>query len=366
MNCLHPVFIPNPRRALGPSPKGRASFYERFASSSPDSSYHPLRNPNSHLDDDLYTLCTSEEVIAVPCRRCSACLRSRAAEWRSRLVREAAYHQSLGHICHFVTLTYDNTTIDRALATYKHDMALFYDRLRSRFRRSIPHFSIGELGDKRGRFHVHVILFNSESDLDPDSHFHTLPCGSLHGSNRYLSLCWRRGIVDVGRLKDFKGCSYLCSYITKSAPNHRYRCSFFPIVASNGLGFHNITAEEIRSIKLCLSRFEIPRYTLFGHDYSYPSCVLRRYLSTYELSLLTFMSRRRDEFFGGKFRPLSVTFASPVFTSPFDLANYVGVLESCLPQSPVPCDPPFNPCLTSYPDVNVRQEYLDAIYIVPF
>lgn len=358
MNCLHPIFIPNPRISSRASRSGRATYFDRLRWTSPT-----YLDSSTALALEEYAI--RETHVAVPCRRCAACLRSRAAEWRSRLVRETQYHQALGNICHFVTLTYDNTTIDRALSTYKSDMAQFYDRLRSRFRRSIRHFSIGELGEKRGRFHVHLILFDSDSRLDPNSHFRQSGCGSLHGSNDILSSCWTRGIVDIGRLKSFKGCSYLASYITKGAPNEKYRQTFFPIIASNGLGFHDISPDEILYMKRSVLNLQSPKFTMFGSDYTYPSFILRKYLTEFELLHLSYISSCRDLAAGGKYRPLSITPVSPVFSHPSDLENYVAILESCLAQCPIP--PDVTPSsFTPPPLPDVVQEYKDSIYIVPF
>lgn len=360
MNCLHPIIIPNPRISSRASHTGRPTYFERLRWTSPTS-----LDSSTALTLEEYAL--RETHVAVPCRRCAACLRARAAEWRSRLVRETQYHQALNNICHFVTLTYDNTTIDRALTTYKSDMAQFYDRLRSRFRRTIRHFSIGELGEKRGRFHIHLILFDSDSRLDPDSHLRQSSCGAIHGSNSILSSCWSRGIVDIGRLKSFKGCSYLASYITKGSPDSTHRQTFFPIIASNGLGFHDITPDEIHYMKRSILNLHPPKFTMFDSEYTYPSFILRKYLTEFELLHLSYMTACRDKAAGGKFRPLTITSNSPVFTHPSDVENYAAILESCLIQSPIPPAPFPCPPL-SYPlsSVDVVQEYKNSIYITPF
>lgn len=359
MNCLHPIVIPNPRIGASSRLAGKISYREKLYRTMPT-----YIDSSTALQLEEYAI--SENSIVVPCRRCAACLRSRASEWRSRLIRETHYQQALGRICHFVTLTYDDTSIDSALATYKSDMASFYDKLRSRFRRSIRHFSIGELGEKRGRFHVHVILFDSDSRLDPDSHFRRSGCGAIHGSNSILSSCWSRGIVDIGRLQSFKACSYLSSYITKGRPTSRFRQSFFPIVASNGLGFHNITPSEIFYIKRQVLDLKVPVFTLFGRDYTYPSFILRKYLTEFESLHLTYVSRCLDYALGGKFRPLSFTFSTPVFSHPSDVENYSFVLEESLFQSPLPPRASYLNSISPPSSVDVVREYIDSIYQTPF
>lgn len=238
--------------------------------------------------------------IFVPCRKCPACLRNRSFEWKSRLVREYNYWHVQQKRTLFVTLTYDEKYIK--CVDFNKDLALLFDRLRSKFRRNIRHFCISELGEKKGRFHIHALFFDPPPELAPDSHFHLSKNGALMGSNSILRERWQKGIVDVGFVKDVRAISYVADYLSKAQPSKHNEEFISPINSSNGLGFLDVDSFEIDRIRESVCNFKLPTFRLFGRDYTYPSCVLRKYLDFFERYALSVASRLKQVARGGAFK----------------------------------------------------------------
>lgn len=251
-------------------------------------------------DDDVKVKVTSPYIYA-PCRRCPACLRRRSFEWRGRLIREYEYWKMQGKKTAFITLTFDSNSVNDAQAQYKGLVAEFFDRLRSKFRRSIRHYIISELGEKKGRFHIHGLLFDPPEELAPDSHFHRSKSGALHGSNAILKERWQYGIVDIGFVKSLKACAYVANYVGKMKPTKQGDIYVSTIICSNGLGIQDISLQEVERIRQTIKQGNIPYYTIGGRDYSYPYTLLRKYLYEHErmeLSRLCGLKSMRD---GGSF-----------------------------------------------------------------
>lgn len=239
--------------------------------------------------------------IWVPCRRCPACLKLRAAEWQGRLIREYEYHHKLGCKTLFLTLTYEDKYISNAHNTYSSDIATFFDSLRSKFRRSIRHFVIAELGDEKGRFHVHCLLFDAPGILCPHRHLKRTKLGILHGSNDILKARWKKGIVDCSWVQGAKGAAYVAKYVGKQKPNEFNRHFKSTIYASNGLGYIDISQYEVDSIRNACLRGDIPFYYAGGRQFSYPYSVLKKYCSNFERMCLSCTVSTQVGNLGGSF-----------------------------------------------------------------
>lgn len=291
MNCYHPILMPNPRKV---------ALYRdlsRFYALDKHSSLGEFLSGNADLELD-----NIPSHIWVPCRRCPACLKLRSAEWQGRLVREYEYWHALDRGTLFVTLTYDNEYIKNAHNTYSKDIAHFFDSLRSKFRRSIRHFCVAELGDTKGRFHVHCLLFDAPRILRPHKNLKFSPKAKVyHGSNDILKSRWKKGIVDCSWLQGAKGAAYVAKYVAKQKPTKFNKHFKSTIYASNGLGSLDITKYEIDSIKKACLCGDIPFYYAGGRQYSYPYTVLRKYLSRLEMMCLSCTVNTHTDRLGGSF-----------------------------------------------------------------
>lgn len=240
--------------------------------------------------------------LYVPCRKCPACIRMRATEWAGRLSREINDHLTAGKHCVFVTLTYDNEYVKSAHSTWKKDVAIFFDRLRSLFRRTIRHFVISELGERKGRFHIHSILFDVDEKFAPKTHLWRDSQSRLHGSNPMLVERWQKGIVDTTMIETVGAGVYVSGYLTKNKPTKDGQFYVSPIISSNGIGYSSITDRELSFIKTCLDSNIIPYYEVGGRKYGYPQACLRKYLSPHYLIQLSILSSSRDFYNGGQFK----------------------------------------------------------------
>lgn len=288
MNCYHPVLMRNPR-------------YLQLSTKIVRS----LANPDSFSQD--YATDANEEFVITkpyiyaPCRRCPACLKLRSLEWQGRLIREYEYQRSLGKRTLFVTLTYDNVSIKHAMATYKKDIARFFDRMRSKYRRSIRHYVVAELGDKKGRFHCHALLFDAPENLRPVDHFRRTKAGILCGSNPILRERWSHGIVECSWLKGASGAAYVAKYVSKQKPNKYVRDFFGSIICSNGLGTNDISSFEIGKVRQSIRQGVLPYYYAGGRQYSYPYSVLRKYVNRFDLMELSRIAGLSSMLDGGYF-----------------------------------------------------------------
>ena len=155
--------------------------------------------------------------------------------------------------------------------------------MRSKFRRSIRHFVVAELGDKKGRFHCHAILFGAPDVLRPCEHLSRTKSGILHGSNPILRERWSHGIVDCSWLKGPQGAAYVAKYVSKQKPDKKNEQFFGTIICSNGLGTKDISSIEVKKIKQSVLQGVLPYYIAGGRNYSYPYSVLRKYLDRFDL-----------------------------------------------------------------------------------
>lgn len=97
----------------------------------------------------------------VPCGKCTACLSQKRQAWSFRLQQEMKHSSS----AYFITLTYDDDHVPERVN--KEDVQKFLKR----FRKSIHpfrvrYFAVSEYGEKHGRPHYHLLLFNYPGSVD--------------------------------------------------------------------------------------------------------------------------------------------------------------------------------------------------------
>lgn len=110
--------------------------------------------------------------MTVACGRCRGCKTARAESWAVRLMHEASlYDDNI-----FLTLTYDDQNLPDDYSVSVREVQLFIKKLRAHLRyqykkRLIPlnktkirYFAVGEYGEKGGRPHYHIIIFNYRPD----------------------------------------------------------------------------------------------------------------------------------------------------------------------------------------------------------
>ncbi len=112
------------------------------------------------------------QYIAVPCGICSACLSNKRRQWTFRLENEVATSTS----GYFITLTYNNENCP--ICVNKRDCQLWLKRFRKNLEPyyksftketqppRVRYFLVSEYGDRFGRPHYHVILFNYPHDSE--------------------------------------------------------------------------------------------------------------------------------------------------------------------------------------------------------
>lgn len=114
-----------------------------------------ILNPNYGL------LPYSARTMFVPCGKCSACLSQKRQAWSFRLQQELKFSTS----AYFITLTYDDDHVPERVC--KEDVQKFLKR----FRKSIHpfrvrYFAVAEYGEKHGRPHYHLLIFNYPAGVD--------------------------------------------------------------------------------------------------------------------------------------------------------------------------------------------------------
>lgn len=176
-------------------------------------------------------------MVPIGCSNCMECRKKKSREWRVRLGEEIR-HDSTGK---FVTLSFsdeslvklgdivNNENVDKEtgeilqLSGYNLDNAIvtkgmrrFLERWRKKTRKSVKHWFISELGEKRTeRVHLHGILFTEISTEE-------------------LERRWSYGNVWVGEFVNERTIGYIVKYLSKSDDVHR---EYKPkILTSSGIG----------------------------------------------------------------------------------------------------------------------------------
>jgi len=156
--------------------------------------------------------------VAAACGYCSVCLQKKSKEWSFRLLNE--YYYNSNH-CYFVTLTFNDNSLDYIKNKYKikdeneicsKAIRLFLERYRKHNKKYFKHFFISELGEKNGRIHLHGIIFNFDEINNLDYY-------------------WKFGYTYIGKYVNEKSVNYILKYILKSKDDFKPK-----IFASKGLG----------------------------------------------------------------------------------------------------------------------------------
>lgn len=144
--------------------------------------------------------------LKVPCGKCAECKLDHARDWSYRVLMEV---QSSQKPCYFITLTYAAEP-----KPGKKDLSLFMKRLRNLCGDGIRFFGCGEFGEKNGRWHYHVIVFNIDlldlRIIDPVN-------GYMQSDT--VSQAWTYGIHMIGEVTA-KSAAYVARYTNKKTEDH--------------------------------------------------------------------------------------------------------------------------------------------------
>lgn len=155
-----------------------------------------------HPRDGFY-----DQPVKLPCGQCIGCRLERSRQWAIRCSHEA----SLYDLNCFITLTYSDEHLPANRSLDYEAPVLFMKRLRERFGSGIRSYGCAEYGEKFGRPHYHLCLFNFDF---PDKRLWRNDRGHKLYTSEALSELWRFGFSSVGSVT-FESAAYVARYVTK-------------------------------------------------------------------------------------------------------------------------------------------------------
>ena len=204
------------------------------------------------------------EFFYVPCGRCIGCRIDKARDWAVRIMCESYTSQSAW----FLTLTYDNEHMDEFSLEKKH-LQDFIKRLRDKVRAYDPdikvrYFGCGEYGDKSGRRHYHLIVWNLPNLLiapKPQS----VSSGNILYSSELLNQIWEKGFVVLGNVSP-ESAQYVARYTLKKQGTKDYsdvdiESPFLLMSTRPGIGYDYCMNNK--------NRLTLDWKILIGHQYAH-------------------------------------------------------------------------------------------------
>jgi len=185
------------------------------------------------------------EPIKLPCGQCTGCRIDRAKQWSLRCVHEASLFENN---C-FITLTFNDDSLDSRGSLVKSDFQKFMKRLRKKFSGIEPvtpadsydeyndlvvpgkttfpirYFHCGEYGSQLSRPHHHACIFNFDF---PDRKLWSVRDGVRLYRSAALEKLWPYGFCTVGDVT-LQSAAYVARYILKKyngdlGVSHYMRC----------------------------------------------------------------------------------------------------------------------------------------------
>lgn len=195
-----------------------------------------------------------DNLVFLPCGKCSSCLKDYSRLWQVRIMCESLYHSH----SYFLTLTYAKNPPRKPLKSHLRD---FIKSIRNTFGSGIKFFGCGELGDNTHRSHYHLILFGTElTDLQVVSK------RGLNYIYRSPSIerIWNRGFVSIGEV-DIESAGYVAQYSQKKRLDKNLSKDSSWIIMSRGLGVQYVMDhhnELLTSDYIYIkgNKFKLPRY----------------------------------------------------------------------------------------------------------
>lgn len=204
------------------------------------------------------------EFFYVPCGRCIGCRIDKARDWAVRIMCETYTSSSAW----FLTLTYDNDHMD-SLSLVKKDLQDFIKKVRDKVRSydsdiKVRYFGCGEYGDRSGRRHYHLIMWNLPNLLiDPKIVSHSK--GNLLYNSELLNSIWSKGFVVLGSVTS-ESAQYVARYTLKKQGLKDYEdldieSPFLLMSTRPGIGFDYCMANR--------QKLTIDWKILIGHEYAH-------------------------------------------------------------------------------------------------
>lgn len=219
--------------------------YPRFIRNKRYTGYNVKKPSQPYAAEDY-----RKQYVAIGCGECYECRKQKAQQWRVRLAEEIKVQK----YAYFVTLTFSNESLIELMKetnTNEETNAVailavrrFLERWRKRYKKSVKHWLITELGhENTERIHLHGILF-PEFEM----------------SNELLHEIWKYGRTDNGQYCNIQTINYIVKYVTKIDTEHKnYKAV---IICSAGIGENYVHTFEAQN-KYKYKKGESPEdYTL--------------------------------------------------------------------------------------------------------
>ena len=168
----------------------------------------------------------------INCRHCFACSLNYSAEWATRIMFEAKYHEHN----YFITLTYDEEHLpikekmQMGEWEFENDGTWtgtlepdHMDKFKKSLRRYLEYhkkhqgvkiFYCGEYGETTGRPHYHAILMNCPLDITQFYDTHIDKNYKAHWKSKEIDKLWKHGIHDIAEC-EWSCAAYVARYCAK-------------------------------------------------------------------------------------------------------------------------------------------------------
>lgn len=186
--------------------------------------------------------------VPVGCGKCIECKKKKSREWQVRLNEEVRVNENSW----FVTLSFNDESLEELKLRLREEplkkvvndrliidleknkdnelariaVRLFLERWRKKFKRSVRHWFITELGEENERIHIHGIIFTDKNKI------------------KELENLWKYGFVYIGDYVNEKTVNYIIKYIYKTKFNEDFEPKIFTS-AGIGSGYMNRIDKDI-------------------------------------------------------------------------------------------------------------------------
>ena len=171
--------------------------------------YHPLDGWPAKGGGVTFrrSLAVLNQRVQIACGQCSGCRLERSRQWAVRCMHEKHTTPK----CSFVTLTYRDSSLPPRGSLVTKDWQDFAHRLRKRVG-PFRFFHCGEYGGKRGRAHLHAIIWGHSFEEDRQ-YLETTDQGHRLDTSQLLDSIWGHGDRNPIGEVTFKSSAYVARYI---------------------------------------------------------------------------------------------------------------------------------------------------------
>lgn len=158
-----------------------------------------------------------KKYVSVGCGKCIECLNKKRRDWIIRLTEENKNSNT-----YFCTLTFSDDSLERLIEYNGGDIdnneiattavRLFLERYRKKYKKSLKHWFITEIGKKEKRIHLHGFIWTDIEEKELDNF-------------------WKYGFTQFKKANSEKSIKYCLKYVTKNKMDHTPK-----ILCSNGIG----------------------------------------------------------------------------------------------------------------------------------